>query len=340
MKLSKLKTMRSKIESLLFIFGLCISLFLAGRVIQTQPQKLETYIPTNSRSIYVSPQGYLNPQHFSPVVKTMTQAMRIARRGDVIILYGKLRESKVITPYGLVDVTIRGMSPVTRPGNTSTPNGIMGGSSDWGNNSSNINDALLTITNSGWTIENMHFGGAPNGAAILLERDIAGTKNANHTKIINNAFSGGPRAGIEDKGGNARVIIRDNEFFDFTGTAIMNSSISVAWPLMWKIEDNIFINNRNNIILPLSASIIRNNIFFRNGFSRSSDTVIRLDRGKNNFIFDNYFSHPSMVLNWVGGAYGGGENNTWGPNHYSDGTKSGEPREDGNIIGNANLRRE
>lgn len=271
------------------------------------------------RTIYVSPQGYLDGKSFNPVYKSMSDAFKVVRRGDTIKLYGKLRESGLVTPKEIADVTILGMGTRVRPGNTSTPNGLMGGAADWSDGSQSNGLALLTVISSGWSFENVSFGGLPRGASIILDRN-GSTHTANHTQFIACAFSGGLR-GIEDRGGNANVGIYNNQFYGY-GTAIANTSTSQALPLMWEIIGNRFVENTVHIKLPLSNSIVRDNVVFETGYLSKSRVMLDLSGGKNNAISNNTFAGSSTARN----EYLAGTNDAWGSNFYSNMEVYGVPK--------------
>src|SRR3990167_4565658 len=151
------------------------------------------YITINAQSrisgniIYVSSQGFLNTTNFKPIYKTMAEALRVVKRGDIILVYGKLREDSLVTPLNIADVTIRGMGTRTRPGVTAVPNGLMAGGADWANGEKNKTNPLLTIISAGWSIENMHFSNTANITSVRLDRN-GSTRTANYTQFIDCAF--------------------------------------------------------------------------------------------------------------------------------------------------------
>ena len=309
-----------------------ISLFV---IYQTTDAQYQTLSPSSNysserapgRVLYVSPQGYLDTIRFRPIYKTMSEAFSVVRRGDTIKLYGKLREGGLTTPLNVTDVTIIGMGTKVRSGRTEAPvNNLMSGSADWTNSVNNKTNPILTIISAGWSIENIHFSNTTtNISTIRLDRN-GSNRAANYTQIINSYFYGGLR-GIEDNGGNAQVGVYNNTFYNSI-TGIESTSTSQALPLMWEIIGNRFVQNRNHIKMPLSNSIIRDNVLFRYGYESLNIVSIDLSAGgKNNSIFNNSLAHLFNQRGYVNTAYSSGTNDSWGPNYYSDKEGYGVPRE-------------
>ena len=288
------------------------------------------YITTNAQSripgntIYVSSQGFLNTANLKPVYKTIAEAFKVVKRGDIILVYGKLREDSLITPLNIADVTIRGMGTRTRPGVTAVPNGLMAGGADWANGEKNKTNPLLTIISAGWSIENMHFSNTANITSVRLDRN-GSTRTANYTQFIDCAFYGGIR-GIEDNGGSYNVGIYNSLFYKSV-TAIGSTSTGQALPLMWEIIGNRFVQNQTHIRMPLSNSTIKNNILFKDGYENSNLVAINLSGGKNNVITQNNLVHSFNLRGYVNRAYLSGTGDAWGPNYYSGGEVYGVPRE-------------
>lgn len=284
--------------------------------------------PSPGRILWVDPQDTLPDEGYGPKFYTMSDAFRRVQRGDTIILIGKLKEPGIVAPANVADVTIIGATTRVRPGHSHIDY-MMGGSADWSNGRDNETDPLITVVAQGWVFKNLHFGGVPRSASVRLARDVEFTKSANHTAFHNCAFSGG-RYGIEDFGGNANVGVFGCQFYGDTpdGTAIASTDISVAYPLMWEIVGNRFINNTHHIHLPLSNSIIKDNILFRRGYTLDNAISIDLSGGgKNNVVTHNHFTHPSNENGYVNSAYAAGDGDSWGPNFCSDREVYGLPRE-------------
>ena len=268
--------------------------------------------PATGRMLYVDSQDYLDHSAFNPRFPSMQAAFEELQRGDTINLYGKIDESGLIGPdRNITDVTIQGMGTRTRPGHGGES--AKAGGADWSNAKDNFTDPLLTIIAQGWSIQGIHFGGR-----IRLSQTVDWMQSASHAEFRNNAFSGGS-IGIEDSGGCANVGIYGCQFYGFGKpgqTAIMSTSTAWAWPLMWEIVGNRFMNNDRHVVIPLSNSIVKGNTLFRVGYEgKINATAISLAGGKNNVVTHNNF--VCLATDAVG-AYIAGEGDAWGPNYCAD----------------------
>ena len=240
---------------------------------------------------YLDPQRYLDSARYAPYYYgTMAEVFRDLQRGDTILLYGKLREEGLETPAYVTDVTIMGMGTKVRPGHTGTPSGVQGGAADWSHPNDGSAVPLLTVRSVGWAFHHLHFGGHPNASTLVLSRQGDSTEfHANHTEVVDCLFSGGLR-GIEDQGGSGHILVRDSLFYRLT-TAIQSTNTSVALPLLWEIANNRFVSNTAHIVMPLSYSVVRGNVFFRSGFERPTMMQLDLRGGLNNVVVQNVDEH-------------------------------------------------
>ena len=103
----------------------------------------------------------------------------------------------------------------------------------------------------------------------------------------------------------------------------------MALPLMWEVIGNRFMNNDRHIVLNVSNSIVRDNIFFKVGFDfpRPNTTMLDLSAGKNNIVAHNQFGCRSDEPGYANTAFKMAPGDAWGPNYCTDKEVYGAPTE-------------
>ena len=219
--------------------------------------------------------------------------------GDTIYLTGVLREyastptHPTTTTRYVHDVSIIGVGNVPRQALTGTTHN--GAGATWMSPTTVVNaSALLKIRGQGWHIENIYFNNAGTGApAIDIYRDAETVEaDASHTRVVGCKFIG-TDDGILATGGPNFVQIRNNEFFNFTGsgdTAINYlTGAGVGTHLMWQITGNVFVNNVNHIVVPCRSSFISGNHFGHVGLDVTTTKHVDLTNGTRNTVMGNFF---------------------------------------------------
>ena len=274
----------------------------------------------------------------SPIV-TMGEALKRATRGSVIYFYGKLREQDLVTPSGLTDVSIVGCGTKVRGGHTGNAPGPKGGSANWARIDRDEAVPLLNVTQQGWRFANLQLQGPFAGPSILLSRNLAGESDdpnghsAGYAEFDNCVFVGPNTYGICQVGGVNHVKIKDCWFYNFynrldavseasqNNVAIGGSDTGVGYPIMWEIVGNTFVASPKAIHLSLADSVIRGNVFrnasFVNPPAQWDGPIIANPYGGCNLVADNFFDCA-----YADGAkfFRPGSGDTWGPNHFTDGT--------------------
>lgn len=263
---------------------------------------------------------------------TMTKALSVAEPGQTIFFVGKVAE-QVTIPAGLANIRIVGAGNTPRHADTYPLNGDVS-SSSWANAASPSAGApLINIKAPGVELVNFTIQGASTYPLVRLTNNGgsgAAEEDAGHAKFVGMKFQGPGTYGIENAGGAGFVTIHDSLFLNFTGVsdkAIGSSSTSVANPLLWRIQGNRFTDNDNDIVLPLSRSLIYGNHFVLTGFGNTNVVAINETGGGGNGVMENYFysddsaaSNPTRFLP-IGGATG----SHWGPNYHTDDVVYGVP---------------
>lgn len=248
-------------------------------------------------------------------VATMAKALTLVETGGTIYVYGDVREECVGDNLKF-DVSIIGLSRGTHHADLPA-SGYRTGAAVWRAPASpTAATPLLKIRGRGWYIANILFDCPVDSAAIYLERNSSsGTSeyDASHATIEDCRFTDGKYA-IQNAGGASFVTVRRNKFQRLTesgGAGIICTSTSVAVPLNWVIEDNIFIHNASHILSSMSYSVIRGNVFgrFTATLAIDIDDQPSANQGEYNVITENYLSGT-----YGSTAYPPGTNNEWAGN--------------------------
>lgn len=249
---------------------------------------------------------------------TIAYALTKIASYDIIVLSGVFRE-QVVAPTNIYDVTILGAGNRTRQ---ATDGGVAtGGGATWMAPASPVaTTPLIQIIRQGWTIENVMFNPVTNSAAVRLTTS-GGLNEAGQFTFRNNLVMGGGtgQIGIEDNGGSGFVVVEGSEFQGLTGTALLGLSTSNAVPLSWRIENNKFQQNTNDIKMSLSYAQILGNRFLTAGAGATNkviSTTFLSTQGGNNQVLLNFFNNTEAQIA-PGTGYTGASTDLW-QNYVND----------------------
>lgn len=247
--------------------------------------------------------------------------------GDTIYLSGVLRQHWTTAPYKN-DVSIIGVENQPRQ---ATSGGVANGAgATWLSPTSVTNTSpLVKVFLQGWRFENIFFNNAATTApSILLYRDGEAVEaDASHAQIVGCVFNG-TDDGIQASGGPNYVTIRDCRFHGFGGsgdTAISNTTgAGIGVNHGWLIENNVFFDNTNHVVVPLVNGTVRRNNFIVVGNTTTATIALSLTGGSGNSVYENMFNRP---VNTSPNAtlYVGGTNDVWSQNYGSDNIFFGVP---------------
>jgi hypothetical protein len=278
---------------------------------------------------------------FESPFATWTKVMDSLSRGDVIHLYGEVKSKAAgeVTPAGVTDVAVIGHGGRRpRHGTTSIPTGPKGGSAEWSHHASATGPAL-TVTQQGWSFENILFAGNSAYPIIKLERDdSAGTaadKSAGHAQFVNCVFVGPCTYGIQESGGNPNVGIYGCNFYGFTTAG--NRAIGAitgtgdGYAVQWQIYGNRFQSNERDIDFPavglMGAEIVGNHFKLISGIVSADFTnTIAYNNvaGEDCWIAHNHM-HAASNHAGVNARFVPGNNDMFAENYWSDVAEYGEP---------------
>jgi hypothetical protein len=264
---------------------------------------------------------------------TMSEAFSRLDSGDTIYFTGKVQE-QLTTPAQVFDVAVIGVSRRPRHAD-STPAGGEEATAQWAAPSSpTASTPLVKVQQQGWVFANILWSGSTGDTVgcIQLFRDGGSgndERDASHATIVGNRFQGGAYA-IQNSGGVANVLIRDNTFMLFTGTSdvaighTVGAGIGSLWG--WKILNNTFMGNDDDIIAPLDNAEILYNKFVLTALSNTNVVAIDLTNGSNGLVAENFFySDDSAASNVTRFLPTSDSSNNWGPNYHNDDVVYGVP---------------
>lgn len=247
-------------------------------------------------------------------------ASSLAHSGDTIYVVGNITEE--ITAYNLLeDITIVGLGNRPRHADhardyasypTIAAAGISGCS--WRQAASHGSTTpLLKIRGQGWRIENILFVPPSDAAAIYLDRNAlsdVSEYDPSHLTVEGCRFAGG-QSGIEDSGGCFNVNLKNCKFHGSTnGIKTLNTAVAV--PLQWLVEDCVFEDNTNHIVVSASKwHILRciSGSFVTKGF----DLTAVSSQGDLNTVFG-----CTLSGDYSSPVYRGGTNDNWAGNYSMD----------------------
>lgn len=257
---------------------------------------------------------------------TLAEALSECQSHDVIYVTGNIREENLVCSNLKFDVTIKGIGQLHHP-DQPTAAYHPAAAVIRPPASPTAATPLLVVRGRGWKFENIMFDVPVDAAAIQLNRNGSADVSeydAGHAVIKGCRFTDGLIA-IQNAGGCGFVRVIGNQFQRLTetgGAGIKCTSTSVAVPLNWVIEDNIFIHNASHILSSMSYSVIRRNIFgrFTGTLSIDIDDQPSSNQGEYNVITENYLSGTFGVT-----AYPAGTNNEWAGNQNVAGVTTADP---------------
>lgn len=250
---------------------------------------------------------------------TISRVLEKVQSGDTVFLTGNFAEEAGQTPLNVEDVTFIGVG--NRPRHADAARDAKTNELGFTNQNSGASwrppavesgtTPLITVVHQGWRFENILFAPPTDAAAVLLDHSAevgADDGGGSHAAFINCRFDAG-QSGIEDDDGNAFVEVRGCMFRGLT-YGIRNLSTGNAIPLHWIIEDNIFINNTNHILMSASMFLIRRNVF-------GKFTTLSIDLANGAGTTGDYNVLTANVLAGdvdTAEGYEGNTNDTWAGN--------------------------
>lgn len=246
--------------------------------------------------------------------RTMARAMQAVKSGDIIGVLGKVRE-QVVTPPGIFDVTIMGLSNRPRHADDhSEPGGGSSGSTWAAPASPTAETALLRILQQGWRIENLLFACPDDYGAVELVRDAGSgdaERDASHAAIVNCRFAGGQDGILSGKAATAyteivhNVLIEGCTFNDQSGTSLGGIN-----GRRFQIVGNVFQDVGDAISIPAVQFAILDNVIGAHGTDG-----INLTDGSENVVTRNYLSGLYATDT---GIYVAGSDDEWAGNYTMD----------------------
>lgn len=245
---------------------------------------------------------------------TMAKAFSILAHHDIIVFTGVIRE-QLTAPQGVFDVTIIGGA--NRPRQATDSGVATGGGSSWlAPSSPTATTPLLKLREQGWMLMNFQMAPVAASACVRLARaETAALKDASHAAFYNMYFVGGGLTGIgiEDVGGCGFVVVEGCRFQSIADTAIKGISTGIAVPQGWRIENNKFQSNLNDIKMSLNTSEILSNRFLTVG-SGATNKVISTTavsaQGGNNHVLRNFFNNAEAEIA-PGNGFTGAATDLW-----------------------------
>lgn len=252
---------------------------------------------------------------------TITYALTKMASYDILVLDGVFRE-QCVAPQDVFDCTILGASNNPRQ---ATDGGVAtGGGASWlAPSSPTATTPLLKLREQAWKLANIQMAPVASSACVRVSRaePLVTDYDGGHAAFINMYFVGGGAngIGIEDVGGCGYVTIDDCRFQALGDTAIKGISTGVAVPLSWKIRDNSFQQNLNDIKMSLSYGEIRRNVFMTAGSGATNkviSTTALSGQGGNNQVLLNFFNNTEAQIA-PGSGYTGAATDLW-QNYVND----------------------
>lgn len=196
--------------------------------------------------------------------QTMERAFDMVGSGDVIYFQGNVRE-QLVSPAGIFGVTIFGGPNHPRYADAHTSNNGYTAST-WRQPASGATalTALLRIQQQGWRLSNFLMANAEaSSPCVQLYRDGGASDDERDGSqvIIDNMQIVDSAIGININGGLAGVSVLGCNFFNNT-TAVSNTvGAGIGTNIYFLFEGNLFRNNTNHVVVPMSRGVIRNNVF-------------------------------------------------------------------------------
>jgi hypothetical protein len=278
----------------------------------------------NGRAWFVDPNATGRNTGKTPnnAFTTMQQAFNKAASGDIIYFVGKVLE-QLVTPAQIFDVTVVGAGNRPRHAD-STPDGGQYATAQWGPPASGavVGQATVRVIQQGWRFINVLFTMESATAAGVEVVRNAGSgddeRDGSHAEILGSRFAG---AGIGIRSGVAgsftentfNVLVKGNVFQQNTTAILQTAGFGGNG---WKILDNIFSLNTNDITGPFSHTRIMGN-----SMSAAPTASIVLTNGASNLV--HYNALPGTYA--AGTLYAPGTSDNWNGNAASTGFTAAVP---------------
>jgi hypothetical protein len=264
-------------------------------------------IPTVGREWFVNTQhtgAFGTGRSFDRPLRTMAEAFAKVATYDKIYVKNGVYEN-LQTPYGVNDVSIIGVGNKPRHDNLTNP--TKKGAAAWRTASGVTASPLLEVRTQGWRVVNMLFAPPSGAPGIKLSRAASGggvdETDSSHFSMIGCRVAAGQNA-IENAGGAAFVLLKDNRFEAQTASSVVCTSTSIAVPLQWDVIDNYFgFLSASHILSSASSWRIKGNVF---GPVASTAKYIDLThnsgQGLNNMVVENTLAGVYELSDYVGGT--------------------------------------
>lgn len=213
---------------------------------------------------------------WSNALASVATALGLMSAGDRVYVFGDVRE-QTATTANYITITGVARTPSQRVRWRAPA-------------SATATTPLLDIKHRGVVVEGFTFNAPTDAAAIRVFRD--GTYNSGDSEIIGCDFNTGA-IGIESNGGSANVKVRRNQFRSMTSGSvttsggIISTSTAQALPLQWRIEENVFLNSANHIVLPGNSCVVDSNVFQDIGHDISATVCFDFTGGARNLFACN-----------------------------------------------------
>lgn len=228
-------------------------------------------------------------QAFDALAALEAQTTKSADNANIFVI-GVVAE-QLLAPLGVSGVKIIGVSG----GNNRHDNGTR-----WKQAATAGNAPLCELREQGWEFHHLLMVPQTTYSAVKLHREETATyPDASHAvfedvKFIGNVditTAGG--IGIEDYGGAHHVIVKGCGFFNLVSGIVMTNA-SIAAPLRWVIDGNIFELNTNDIRTNASGFVVTNNNFMTLYHATAHPNTLNLAYTGSatyaNLVHDNWFS--------------------------------------------------
>lgn len=187
--------------------------------------------------------------------------------------------------------------------------------------------ALLSLKQQGWAVANFLMTpepGGSGGACVELNRQETPTvPDSSHFIASGMRFVGvdvTTTYGIRDIGGCSNVQVLNCEFYLLT-TGLWCSSTAIAIPLRWLMLGNRFFQNTNDIIVPSTLAILRDNVHT----SAAATEKVEISGGAgSNTVTGCTFPNAAADIDPANG-YDGEASDVWAQNFATDQAVFGNP---------------
>lgn len=276
------------------------------------------------RSWFVDPSYGGNGNGKSPgqAFSTMEEAFDRIASGDIIYAVGDIRE-QLVTPVQVFDVTVIGCGNSPRNADA-VPVGGQYAAVTWRAPASGGTAAQATVRvlQQGWTFYNILFNAIDTNAAMIEIVRNAGAddaeRDASNAQILGCKFAG---AGVGVRSGVAGLFTENTFNVRAEGNVFLSCTTAISQTaglgsFNWRIKNNDFFTNTNDIVGPFSAAKI-----IGNSMSLAPTACIVLTGGAGNMV--HYNALPGIYAD--GALYAPGTGDDWNGNAASTGFTAAVP---------------